>query len=266
MCKDGNITHLLYLDSEQGYEYPSGRTSRFRNDIEQNIIIGPEQKAYVSVRLLELPNTSMTISASLGNNTFLIKINGGVDQLITIYDGTYSGNELRTEMSTQILSNAIISASLGAGTINIFYGSEIVKFEFQNNTVTNYVLTFDNILFGDFIGYNDPTPIAFNANARILSPDIANLYDNNTIELRTNLNLYNNFSNKARGRTNVLEMFPRGPTGEKSYFSNSNDTYRSQIRNSHISDIEVWLTDKNGELDLGGVHWKVILLLEIVNM
>jgi hypothetical protein len=254
------------LDSKHAQEYPSLLSSRFRTNLGEIIYVKKDERIFVTPRYAEIPNTYLQISAHLANNTFTVT-GAGLNEQITIPNGSYFGNNLAAIIEYAINYNAAVQAALGgANVLTVTYNanSNVLQFSLTGSQIP-IGLTISANGFGEMIGLPSrvlPYPIT-NA-IPLLSAEQADCIPDTTIALSTSLNTINNSSSRVGGRTNILEYFTRGATGTRSTYSASTTDFRTELKLDQISNIELALSDtSNRDLDLDGKHWKITLLFEI---
>lgn len=253
-------THLLYLSSKQGSARYVNRVDNMRFDLADMITIDKtKERGFVSLRFAQVPNTFSQIHA--GNDAFLLSsptIFAPVE--IVIPHGTYTGSQLASEIRDLLLLTAF------GNTVIFSFNIAAGKFKITNNRAEIVAITFDQEHSAQELLGLPPIGKLTAGNTASYCVYTANFSQVGVFGIHSSLDLNNTYSSHNKGSTNILEMFPMtGTTGEQSSYTNTNNYFRSEIRNENIANISLWFTDDEGDiLEMpDSHHWMVGLLIEI---
>jgi hypothetical protein len=260
------LSTLKYMfDSRYATSYANilnNNTVRFRSNLNESLVLKPNQKAKVLLRSIDIPIRFYQVDDRNDNTSFVLWNADLITQRnVNITPGSYTEDELAIE----------ITRSLGVlmtepGTITCTHNHITGKFTFTTDT-DDYYLGFNNGTT-ELLGYpeivNPPLVYGLTFAAPSVGTRPGHVTPITKIELHSNLPTSSNKSNRNKGISTVLETFPFGDLGTVQSYSSMNSHFKNDLLSETVTNIEVWLTDDKGEyLELKGLHWKVELVVEI---
>ena len=200
----------------------------------------------VSLSKFEIPISWPLISSYIGNN-FIEYIINGVTYNFTIPDGSYSSNDLKSLLNTNLELSVIYEKTTG----KLIFSHPTYNFSITNNTTCFYELGFRNI--------------TYNSTDFILSSSYAiDLAGTREIYIRTNL-LVSNIDSR-NGSSNIIDSVSIDVNNYNVLKYKNTEGFKSKIKDKLISFINTILEDYYGrEIDINH-NWNITFEIDkIIN-
>jgi hypothetical protein len=268
-----NKTKLLMLTSD-GADYNINGTGHYSLTLQEAIQIRHDEKAYISLRSCDIP----LIYDKFDAFTFVVSVvddPGGNNEadVINIAAGNYTPAQMATALQNALNLAPNIQARASTNTTwAVAYNAATQQFTFghviaphadnANDAVTTINFTEMPLTVQKFLGFFVDTQATWGIQ---FVGAVIDEFPLHTLNVRTNLNLYNTYSAYTKNFSNVVETIPvAGTYGDRITYEAMNHAFRCEIRTDNIQNLEVMLTrPDNTVVNLKGLEWCVSFLLEI---
>lgn len=133
----------------------------------------------INISNIEIPNTFHFINSNKNNNTFLLGTTNPPTNIITIDNGSYSKEELMTELSTKSGAGIVFTYSSTSGFVTITNTTGSIQyFKFNSNTLYPSL--------GSILGFQQDTIITINNGSTITAQTVLTLPQEPYVFLKIN--------------------------------------------------------------------------------
>lgn len=237
----------IILNSKRADKYINGLTSECYFNL-PNIEIKRNKKCLISVQSAVIPYSFYNVSSV--NNSLVYTVNGETYS-ITISEGNYNVNTLKTELLSKMTN------------FSITYTNSKNKYTFTHNT---YDFTFeDSSTCFEILGF--PENSTYSSTDKSLTSTISiNLFTIRNIYITSNNFILQNLNNYTPNQTNILCSIPVSSLGNSVInYSNIYNTFSNIDNMRNMTQLHIKLTDQDGDIMyLNGVHWSLTLELIII--
>jgi hypothetical protein len=232
----------ITLNSKSALSYIDDYTSNCIFTLPHIII--PTKNLFLSVDSVQIPISYYNVDYY--NNTLVYSVNSGPILTVTIPDGNYNVNTLRSYLQSVMTG------------FTITYESLTNKYIFTN---TNNFIFYSTSLCFEVIGFTED--INHSSTSNILKSDnVINFYTIRNILVQSDNVITNNINNYIPNVASIIATIPVGGVNSILSYSNFSNIKNSISSIHNFSRLHIKLTDQDGDiLDLNGCHWSILLTI-----